>query len=147
MPSHTRRLSAGLLLGLLCSQANADSIDEIFSAQDSNGDGAISVQEARAAAPAIFRSIDRNGNSSLDVDEIAAHIAAEAGPGTVFPAQVLASVAQKTLQYWDANGDGKVTEQEYTEAAVTLLLMADSDGDRLVTREELQRFRGEGPAQ
>jgi hypothetical protein len=31
----------------------------------------------------------------------------------------------------------------YSEAAVALMLLADTDGDRRVTREELQRFRSE----
>lgn len=143
MPSPIHLLPLALVVTLLSTQATADPIADIFKSQDTNQDGAISVSEAQAAAPAIFRTIDRNNNGTLDLTEIAAHIAAEAAPGTSFPAEVLASVAQQTLRYWDGNGDGKVTEQEYTTAAVNLLMLADTNGDKRVTREELMRFRGE----
>ncbi|TBU85232.1 EF-hand domain-containing protein [Phytopseudomonas dryadis] len=139
----TRMFSSGLLLALVAANAAAADIDEIFRSEDTDGDGAISVEEARAAAPATFRTIDRDGNGVVDVEEIAAYTVAENGPDRVWPAEVLASVAQKTLEYWDGNGDGKVNEQEYVEASVALMLLADTDGDRRVTREELQRFRGE----
>ncbi|HSX69513.1 MAG TPA: hypothetical protein VLF16_01170, partial [Pseudomonas sp.] len=108
-----------------------------------NGDGAISVDEARVAAPANFRRIDRDASGGVEVQEIAEFTAAESGPDGVWPADVLASVARKTLEYWDGNRDGKVTEAEYADAAVALMLLADADGNREVTREELQRFRGE----
>lgn len=143
MLSHTRMCSAGLFLALVAGNAPAAEIEDIFRTEDTNGDGAISVEEARAAAPATFRRIDQDGNGSVTVDEIAAYTVAEGGTDMVWPAEVLASVAQKTLEYWDANRDGKVSEQEYVEVTVALLLLADTNGDRQVTREELQRFRGE----
>lgn len=143
MLSLTRMFSTGLLLAFVGTNATAAEIDDIFRSEDSNGDGAISVEEARAAAPATFRTIDRDGNGIVTADDIAAHMVAESGPDMVWPAEVLTSVAQKTLEYWDGNRDGKVTEQEYVDAAVALMLLADMDGDRRVTREELQRFRGE----
>ncbi|KIQ06169.1 MULTISPECIES: EF-hand domain-containing protein [Pseudomonas] len=143
MPSLTRTLASGLLLALAASNVAAAGIDEIFREQDSNGDGALSVEEARAAAPATFRSIDRDGDGIVTAEDIAAYTVAEGDPDMVWPAQVLASVAQATLELWDGNRDGKVTEQEYAQAAVDLMLLADTDGDRRVTREELQRFRGE----
>lgn len=145
MPSLTRMLSAGLLLSCIAANGVAAEIDEIFRVEDTNGDGAISVEEARAAAPTTFRAIDRDGSGAIDAKEIAEHTAAESGPNMVWPAEVLASVSQKTLEYWDGNHDGKVTEQEYVDASVAMMLLADSDGDRQVTREELQRFRGEAP--
>ncbi|WP_236234390.1 EF-hand domain-containing protein [Pseudomonas tohonis] len=121
----------------------AAEVEAIFRSQDTDGDGAISVAEAQAAAPAAFAAIDRDGDGVVGVDEIAANMVAESGPDMAWPAPVLNSVAQKTLEYWDANHDGKVTGQEYADASVALMLLADSDGDRKVTREELRRFRGE----
>ncbi|CAN7543436.1 hypothetical protein PSGK_04445 [Pseudomonas solani] len=143
MPLLTRMFSAGLLFALAATHVAAASVDEIFRSEDTDGDGALSVAEAQAAAPKTFRAMDRNGDGVLKVDEIAAYTAAESGPDMVWPAEVLASVSQKTLEYWDGNRDGKVTEQEYVKASVDMMLLADTDGDRKVTREELQRFRGE----
>ena len=143
MRSFTRILSSCLLLGSMLGQAMAADIDDIFRSQDTDHDGALSVEEARAAAPAAFRAIDRDGNGIVDADEVSANIVAEAGPSIVIPAVTLTSVTKGTLGLWDGNHDGKVTEQEYSNAAVAMLLLADSDGDRRVTREELRRFRGE----
>lgn len=143
MLSLTRMCFAGLLLAFVAGHAAATEIEDIFRSEDSNGDGAISVEEARAAAPATFRRIDQDGNGSVTVDEIAAYTVAEGGPDMVWPAEVLASVSQKTMEYWDADRDGKVSEQEYVEVSIALLLLADTNSDRQVTREELQRFRGE----
>ncbi|WCD77971.1 EF-hand domain-containing protein [Pseudomonas sp. TUM22785] len=143
MPLLTRMFSAGLLLTLAATHVAAASVDEIFRSEDTDGDGALSVVEAQAAAPKTFRAMDSNGDGVLTVEEIAAYTAAESAPEMVWPAEVLASVSQKTLEYWDGNLDGKVTEQEYVKASVDMMLLADSDGDRKVTREELQRFRGE----
>lgn len=143
MLSLTRMFFTGLLPAFIATHTTAAPVDEIFRSQDSNGDNALSVEEARAAAPAAFRAIDRNGDGVVTADEIAAYKVAENGSEVTWPAEALAAVAQGTLKLWDGNNDGKVTEQEYTEAAVELLLLADSDGDRRVTREELQRFRSE----
>lgn len=144
MRPFTRTFTTGLFLACAATQAMAAEIDEIFRTQDSNGDNALSVEEARAAAPAVFRSIERDGNGVISADEIAAHTVAENGTQTTaWPAEALAAVAQGTLQLWDGNHDGKVTEQEYADAAVALMLLADSNGDHQVSREELQRFRGE----
>ncbi|MBG5755627.1 EF-hand domain-containing protein [Pseudomonas aeruginosa] len=142
----TRMLCAGLLLGSMASQATAAGIDDIFRSQDTDKDGALSLEEARAAAPEAFRRLDRDGNGIVDADEIAANMVAEAGPGMVIPPVTLAAVSKSTVELWDGNRDGKVTGQEYSDSAVTLLMLADADGDRRVTREELQRFRGEPAA-
>lgn len=146
MRSLTRMLCAGLLLGSMASQAIAAGIDDIFRSQDTDKDGALSLEEARAAAPEAFRRLDRDGNGIVDADEIAANMVAEAGPGMVIPPVTLAAVSKSTVELWDGNRDGKVTGQEYSDSAVTLLMLADADGDRRVTREELQRFRGEPAA-
>lgn len=143
MPSLARIRFAGLLLALTGAHGFAADIEDIFRAEDTNGDGAISVDEARVVAPANFLRIDRDASGGVEAQEIAEFTAAESGPDGVWPADVLASVARKTLEYWDGNRDGKVTEAEYADAAVALMLLADADGNREVTREELQRFRGE----
>ena len=143
MPLLTRMFSAGLLVACVISNAAAESVDEIFRTQDSNGDNVLSVEEARAAAPAGFRNIDRDAKGFILVEDIAAYTVAGSDPQMKWPAQALAAVAQGTLQMWDGNHDGKVTEQEYSEAAVALMLLADKDGDHQVTRKELLLFRGE----
>ena len=143
MLSLTRTYSAGLLLACVATCAAAAQIDEIFRTEDTNGDNVLSVEEAQAAAPAIFRSIDRDGKGIVTLEDITAYTVSGSGAETTWPAEVLAAVAKNTLELWDANRDGHVTEQGYTQAAVALLLLADQDGDRRVTREELQQFRGE----
>ncbi|GLK88866.1 EF-hand domain-containing protein [Pseudomonas turukhanskensis] len=139
----TRMFSSSLLLAFVATQATAAEIDEIFRTQDTNGDNALSVEEARAAAPADFRAIDRGAKGYISADDIAAWTVSESKSDMAWPAQALAAISKSTLEMWDGNHDGKVTEQEYTEAAVALMLLADTDGDRRVSREELQRFRGE----
>lgn len=102
-----------LIAPLPCTPGFAADIEDIFRAEDTNGDGAIFVDEARIAAPVNFRRIDRDASGGVEVQEIAEFTAAESGPDGVRPADVLTSVARNTLEYWDGNRDGKVTETEY----------------------------------
>ncbi|MFU7526848.1 hypothetical protein ACM9NN_30335, partial [Pseudomonas paraeruginosa] len=76
--------------------------------------GAISLAEARAAAPEADLRLDRDGNGIVDADELAANMVAEAGPGMGIPPVTLAAVAKSTVELWDGNRDGKVTGQEYS---------------------------------
>ncbi|HEY1189315.1 MAG TPA: EF-hand domain-containing protein [Gemmata sp.] len=131
---------------------------KLFAYFDRNGDGALDAKEAAllpsarslrqamgngfapptGAAPA-FADLDRNGDGKVTADELAAHYRA-AGLGRVpigagrLPAS--AELTAALLKNLDTDGDGKVSEKEWT-AAADVLKKLDKNDDELVGAGEL----------
>lgn len=85
---------------------------------DTDKDGKVSADEARAASAERFKRIDVNGDGVITPDE-----------------------APAMFERPDANGDGKVTPDELAALAEARLLRADADGDRAVSKEERKAAR------
>ena len=102
-------------------------------------------RELRAAAEATFKTADANGDGYLTAEEArAARMAGDVerttrGLGGLLGARGRNAAAER-FERLDADGDGRIAENEFVSAPHPLLRF-DADGDRRVTREEIEQAR------
>lgn len=82
----------------------------MFQKADANGDGAITLEEAKAQSADIFAKLDLDGNGSLTHEEM---IEAR----QKMRVERRKEMAGKRFERMDLNGDGSVTREEMEEAA------------------------------
>jgi collagen type III alpha len=131
-------------------------MNPLIRALDLDGDGEISTAELEKAVTSL-KALDRNGDGKLTEDELRP---APGGPGGGFgggpggPAPGAArgqggvapggamTTEQIVARYMglDANKDGKLTKDEIPERLQSVITRADSDGDEIVTKEELTKM-------
>jgi Ca2+-binding EF-hand superfamily protein len=87
---------------------------------DTNKDGNLSVDEARASGDGQLKRMDRNGDGVLTPDE-----------------------APRLFERPDADGDGKITAAELGDAAAARMMRADKDGNGLLTKAERDEAKAE----
>lgn len=90
---------------------------------DSNKDGMVSKEEWVDYQGRVFKALDKNGDGYLDIEEFYGH------PAPVSFATGGYSRGLETKQMFgriDANGDGKVSHDEYIEFQVKVFEMMDS---------------------
>lgn len=105
--------------------ANAAALDaaSLFASADTNGDGMVSKAEFLAARNARFDVLDADHDGYLVRDEMAVAV-----PG--LRGRVMLPVM---FPQFDANGDGKVSRQEFYAAPAPGFDMADANGDGMVS--------------
>lgn len=87
---------------------------------DTNKDGNITTEEARAGGDEQLKRLDRNGDGVLTPDE-----------------------APRMFERPDADGDGKITTAELGNVAAARLMLADKDGDGVLTQAERDTAKAE----
>jgi len=107
---------------------------------DANGDGKITEDEANAELKPFFAQVDTNGDGGIDLQE-AAIIAQYANDA---PAEVEETIekqepasppepgeftAESVMEFLDANGDGKITEDEANAELKPFFSQLDTNGD------------------
>ncbi len=115
---------------------------------DLDGDGQVTVDEARSRRSDVFASFDANDDGYLDAGEYEVFDEARAqdqaanepqgmgrGPGN--PANGL------RLEVNDTDGDGKVSEDEFLGNAASWIEMIDRDGDGVVTQADFSKRGGQ----
>jgi len=130
-----------------------------FARMDANGDGMINEADQEARVRARFDRVDADGNGSISFEEYTAvrenraerrgdraerrgrrggdrmamrgHRGGRGGPG----------LAGLMRQNADADGDGSISQAEFTAAALTRFQRQDADGDGTVTAEERRAHR------
>jgi Ca2+-binding EF-hand superfamily protein len=101
-----------------------EEIEARFKALDTNGDGRVTADESKLPAR-FFDHLDKNDDQAVTREELQAgpHLGAK-GTGFMFKKA-------------DANGDGKVSRAEGTQAALQGYDRLDGNRDGVITRAEL----------
>jgi len=115
-------------------------IDEFFFEADRNGDGFVSLEEARFGIPSLtfreFQDLDTDGDGLLSREEVAA--AATAGNAEL---EAAAAMLADNFRDGDGDGDGFLSRAEAETLVPDLTLQQfqalDSNGDGLLSEEEV----------
>jgi Ca2+-binding EF-hand superfamily protein len=122
-------LSAGLLI-LLSAPAMAQMRGEgVFERADVNKDGTVTREEFITARAEHFTKLDRNSDGYIDSNDVPERLAkrrAQNGGGSDF----LAS-------QFDADGDGKVSKEEFVNGPTLAFDRADTNKDNVLDAKEL----------
>lgn len=97
-----------------------------FDRIDVDGDGVISIAEYRALQIARWPRIDRNGDGYLTLEDFPRFAEGRAR-------RLLAGIAAL-----DANGDGRISRDEFVNGPAPLFHRADRNADGVLTRPELE---------
>jgi hypothetical protein len=155
-------VSTGIGLAALAGVALADRGHGMFERSDTNGDGFVTKEEFAAGRNAMFAKLDANGDKVVDQAELdkareAFHErmqkSADAS-GTPMP-QPDGKRHGDFMKRIDANGDGKLTVEEFTAAGEQMFARLDDNGDGKLAKDEMPKRRkhhdapaeGEAPAQ
>ena len=108
--------------------------EKLLARFDSNQDGQISQAEIDAATAAKAQAIDSNGDGLISAAEVEAQREARRRQRQ-----------EERLLRADANGDGQVSLDEFSQHQRDRLSRLDRDGDGLISSEELRPPRGPRP--
>lgn len=129
-------LAGALVMFAAPGDAFAQSADRLAEA-DANGDGNIEWQEMQNMRASIFERLDRNGDGVAD----------SADSPRAGPLKSRFQEAFDNVKAADANGDGRITESEMLNAPSPLFENGDTNGDKVLTAEELAALREQAATQ
>ena len=103
-----------------------------FDALDANHDGVVTQAEYLAAATAMYRQFDAQGNGKVTASEIASSPKAQ---------ERIEHAAQRIVKRLDTNGDGVVSQSEYLAGAQRRFARLDKNGDGYIDADEMPAHR------
>jgi Ca2+-binding EF-hand superfamily protein len=122
----------------------------LVNALDGDHDGIISAAEIQNA-PAALRTLDKNGDGQLTMDELRPAFPGrgrgegreerrDAGPAAGGPDDMV-----QTLMAFDKNKDGKISKDELPERMQGLLDRGDTNHDGFLTPDEIRKLAASQP--
>ena len=129
-------LAGALVIFAAAGSASAQGMDRLAEA-DANGDGNIAWQEMLDMRTGIFERLDRNGDGFADNND-----SPRMGPG-----KQRFEEAFSKIENLDANGDGRVSQSEMMNAPSPLFEEGDTNGDKILSAEELAVLREQAESQ
>lgn len=139
----TTTFSVCLLIGLGCvaagGWAHAARVDpaERFAQADADHDGRVTRDEFMAARAARFAKVDRDGDGFLGDADLPRFV--RSNPGMLQKVHAL-------QQPSDADGDGRISRDEFEQAGATLFARADANHDGCVDAGEMDRAAAQARA-
>lgn len=110
-----------------------------FQRLDRDGDGAVTAEEYNAASDRMFSRLDRDGNGELTIparDETAQSADGEGRQAMRRAHRGGSRGAERLMERFDVNKDGKITRAEFDEVRLALFGSSDADNNQSVSLEE-----------
>jgi hypothetical protein len=126
-----RMLTAAALLSLLSAPSTAQMMraggEGMFERADANGDGSVTKEEFIAARGQQFKKFDRNSDGYIDSNDVPKRVAErrKQNGGEMHGGQ------------FDADGDGKVSKDEFINGPTLVFDRADADKNSVLDAKEL----------
>ncbi|WP_462321642.1 EF-hand domain-containing protein [Halochromatium sp.] len=116
--------------------------DAFIQQLDTDGDGKVSLDEARAPQKVRFSETDTDGDGFVSVEE------ASTAFSNQVPAEMLEAMKERGMpnpgetfvKNLDQDGDGKISPEEFEQPTVESFERMDTDGDGFATKEEASVF-------
>jgi len=108
---------------------SADDLQQLLKQADANRDGDLTWTEVVELRTKSFGRMDRNGDGYIDKSD----------RPSIFGGRFDSAMAK--VARFDANGDGRISSQEMIEAEAPVFTKGDTNGDQVLTAEEIQALR------
>ena len=132
----SRMFISAALLVLLSAPAMAQMRGEgVFERADVNKDGAVTREEFITTRAEHFTKLDRNSDGYIDSNDVPERLAkrrAQNGGGDILAKQ------------FDADGDGKVSKEEFVNGPTSAFDRADTNKDNVLDTKELAAAKQAG---
>ncbi|HMN69102.1 MAG TPA: EF-hand domain-containing protein [Bdellovibrionales bacterium] len=122
-------------IAMAAAPAFAGKGEKHFKEIDANGDGKITSEEFNNAGATKFTSADANGDGVLTKGELVGFMVDEKGKS----ARKAEKKTDKKMAKMDANEDGSLTKQEFTDAHGKWFAEMDKNGDGALSMDEMKR--------
>ena len=124
-----------ILLSIRPAEAQAADPAELISRADANGDGAIARSEVIAFRADTFDQLDRNDDGVVNDDD---------SPPRLLAGRFNEALATLRTNF-DADGDQNITEDEMVNGPAPMFELGDTDGDEILSAEEIAALQASMP--
>ncbi len=101
---------------------------EMLKRFDTDGDNALTPDEVRAVRTEQFGVFDANGDGSMDLGEFQA-----------FWTEQTRNRMVDRFQHLDEDGDGRISQEDFTERLARMIAMMDRNGDGKLDRQDRRK--------